>query len=415
MFAMRYQLRRKVILFVSITWIIVIAQLVFIPTGLWANPTQPIANEIANEIRGVWITNVGSSVLFSPWGIRRALDKLAILNFNTIYPVVWNRGNTFYPSAVAKQVLGRQQAPVFSIMHLGTDVLQAMIRLGHHRQLRVIPWFEYGFMVPRHSKLALDHPDWLSTNVSGSPGMSPDWSSILQGNQQAIEEWRGGQNFWLNPFHPEVQDFILQIIIEVITNYDVDGIQLDDHFGLPVEMGYDPVTVQLYQQTHQGQAPPTDPSDPDWVRWRADQLSAFMGKIVETVKSIRPNCLISVSPNSHDFAYSYYLQDWQRWVQNGWIDELVLQVYRNDVNQIQTELSRASVQAARQRIPVAIGLLSGIWSKPVAIPQLQDQVNLVRQNKLSGVSFFYWESLMGYLAPESPYQRQRFLKELFSL
>lgn len=59
--------------------------------------------EIA-EIRGVWLTNVASGVLFVPWGINRALNQLSALNFNTIYPVVWNRGYTFYQSAVAKEV-----------------------------------------------------------------------------------------------------------------------------------------------------------------------------------------------------------------------------------------------------------------------------------------------------------------------
>lgn len=55
------------------------------------------------EIRGVWITNVGSGVLFAPWGIHRALEQLAALHFNTVYPVIWNGGHTFYPSNAAKK------------------------------------------------------------------------------------------------------------------------------------------------------------------------------------------------------------------------------------------------------------------------------------------------------------------------
>ncbi|MEO3704788.1 family 10 glycosylhydrolase [Trichormus azollae] len=47
---------------------------------------------MTTEIRGVWLTNVASSLLFVPWGIHRATDQLASLNFNTIYPLVWNRG-----------------------------------------------------------------------------------------------------------------------------------------------------------------------------------------------------------------------------------------------------------------------------------------------------------------------------------
>ncbi|MBP0003342.1 MAG: glycoside hydrolase family 10 protein [Cyanobacteria bacterium SBC] len=401
---------RKIILALGLFFLIVATQLIPVSTLSIDRPTQPLPN----EIRGVWITNVGSSVLFAPWGIRRALDRLSALNFNTIYTGVWNRGYTFYPSAVNKRVTGIQQAPFFSIVHPGSDVLKDTIELGHHRQLRVIPWFEYGFMVPRQARLALKHPEWLTTHLNDTAQNTPDWQSIFKGNPQAIEDWRKGQNLWLNPFHPEVQDFILQTIVEVVTNYDVDGIQLDDHFGLPIEMGYDPFTIQLYQQSHQGQSPPANPSDIEWVSWRADRISAFMGKIVETVRSIQSDCIISLSPNSQDFAYHYYLQDWQFWVQQGWIDELVLQVYRSDLSRVRTELDRASVIDARQRIPVAVGLLSGLWRKPVEIDRLQEQVNFVREQNFDGVSFFYWESLLGYLAPESPYQRQRFLQDLFA-
>lgn len=54
------------------------------------------ASAVEYEIRGVWLTNVASGVLFSPWGVRRALRQLSRLHFNTVYPVVWNRGETFY-------------------------------------------------------------------------------------------------------------------------------------------------------------------------------------------------------------------------------------------------------------------------------------------------------------------------------
>lgn len=173
-------------------------------------------------------------------------------------------------------------------------------------------------------------------------------------------------------------------------------------------------TVRLYQQSHQGLSPPDNPYNPEWVRWRPHRISKFINKIAQKIREIRPNCTISLSPNLQNFAYRSYLQDWQTWVQQGWIDELVLQVYRNNASQIQAELSQVSVQTAKQRIPVAIGLLSGVWRNPIEIARVQAQVNLVRRNGFDGVSFFYWESLMGYFSPESPYQRQQVLQEMFA-
>lgn len=49
-----------------------------------------------------------------------------------------------------------------------------------------------------------------------------------------------------------MQQFLVNLIVEVVQRYPVDGIQLDDHFGLPIEFGYDPYTIKLYQNGHSG-------------------------------------------------------------------------------------------------------------------------------------------------------------------
>ncbi len=271
---------------------------------------------VTTEIRGVWLTNVASGVFYIPWGIERAINQLAALNFNTIYPVVWNRGYTFYKSPLAKKNTGSDSQP------------------------------------------------------------------LLNG-----------------------------LILEVIKNYNVDGIQIDDHFGMPVQFGYDAFTIQLYQKEHQGKTPPINPFDPEWMRWRANKITAFMDSIFKSVKAIKPYAKISLSPNSQYFAYKYYLQDWENWVKKDLIDELILQVYRREKNSFIQEISKPAIKSAMKKIPVAIGISTGNLLKPVDIDQVKEQVKIVRNQKFAGFSFFYWESLWGYIIPESPYQRrQAFLK-----
>ncbi|NEO97878.1 MAG: family 10 glycosylhydrolase [Symploca sp. SIO2E9] len=359
-------------------------------------PSAPPSNwqttPASQEIRGVWLTNVASGVLFTPWGVKLAMHQLSQLNFNTVYPVVWNRGSTFYPSAIAKQVTGKAEEPLLKLAHLGQDTLAEIIEQGHQQGLRVIPWFEYGFMAPKNSQLAKLHPDWLSHNQKRS----------------SIRE------VWLNPLHPEVQKFILELIVEVVRKYDVDGIQLDDHFGMPVELGYDPFTLKLYQQEHQGTSPPNDPHDSKWMRWRAQKITDFMQEIFQAVKSVKPECLVSLSPNSKHFAYRHYLQDWQTWVERGLVEELILQVYRRDLSSFQAELVKPELYFAQSRIPVGVAILTGTPRLPVAIEAIQQQVQVVRDRGLDGVSFFYWESLWGYIAPESPQERRRAFRAIFS-
>lgn len=371
---------------------------------------------IKQEIRGVWLTNVGSGVLFTPWGINRALNQLSALKFNTVYPVAWNRGYTFYSSNIAEREIGLDSQPFLKFMRLGGDVLATITQLSTQKKLRVIPWFEYGFMLPPNSTLAKYHPDWLTVGRSGDKLIEEIPLDLGRKNskQQFFSQPHVKKEIWLNPLHPKVQEFIKALIVEVITNYDVDGIQLDDHFGVPVKFGYDSFTIQLYQQEHKGKKPPSDPFNSEWMRWRADKITHFMQEIVKAVKAVKPNAKISLSPNSQAFAYKYYLQDWETWVNRGLVDELVLQVYRNDINSFQAELKQPALQNARQKIPVAVGIFTGTWRTPIDIKQIKEQVESVHERNFDGVSFFYWESLWGYITPESPQQRRKAFLEMFS-
>ncbi|AHJ31192.1 glycoside hydrolase family 10 protein [Nodularia spumigena CS-584] len=375
-------------------------------------PSRPAFQQQKNlptttEIRGVWLTNVASGVLFLPWGINRAVNQLSALNFNTIYPVVWNRGNTFYKSSIAKIVTGSDADPIVNLMHGGQDVLKKIIQLAKPQGLSVIPWFEYGFMTPPNSQLAQRYPGWLTMGQEGI-------KSSTEVPLEEVNDNSAHQQAWLNPLHPGVREFILALIVEVVSYYDVDGIQLDDHFGMPVKFGYDAFTVDLYRQEHQGQSPPSDPFNPSWMRWRANKITDFMAEIYQSVKAIKPDAIISLSPNSQSFSYKYYLQDWETWVRKGLVDELILQVYRNNQSSFMTELEQPSVRFARSRIPVGIGILTGTSKTPVSITQIKQQVQTVRDRSFPGVSFFYWESLWGSITPESPQLRRNVFQNLFA-
>lgn len=379
------------------------------------------------EMRGVWITNVASSLLFSPWGIPRAMHQLADMHFNTVYPVVWNRGKTFYHSPALKKITGQEIDPLLALTHPLEDPLQEMVRVGHQQNLRVIPWFEYGFMVPLHSNLARRHPDWLTCRQNGSRLLTADalhenveelplegasLENPPSGIFRLLNSGAPHQLAWLNPLHPSVQGLLLGLVEEVVSQYAVDGIQFDDHFSLPVEFGYDDYTVSLYQAEHAGQEPPANPADDDWIRWRADKLSKFVNVLHAQVKAHCPTCTLSLSPNPAKFAYRFYLQDWSHWAEQGWLDEVVIQVYRDQLAQFESELGKSRLQAVRDRIPVSVGILTGTWRHPIAFEQIQAQVESSRDRHFAGVSFFYWETLWSYFTPEAPRQRRQNFRRL---
>lgn len=80
------------------------------------------------ELRGVWLTNIDSQVLFSRKTLKKAIANLAALNFNTLYPTVWNWGYTLYPSQVAQKTTGYSLDPHEKLQN--RDVLQEIIDQG---------------------------------------------------------------------------------------------------------------------------------------------------------------------------------------------------------------------------------------------------------------------------------------------
>ncbi len=363
-----------------------------VPAQYVAKTSIPIVKP--TELRGVWLTNIDSDVLFVREKLTSALQRLRNLNFNTVYPTVWNWGYTLYPSAVAEKTIGTSLFPISSLQ--GRDILQETIEQGHQNGLAVIPWFEFGFMAPADSELVRRHFGWLTSRRNGD------------------KIWKEGveNRAWLNPFHPDVQQFILDLLGEIASKYDIDGIQLDDHFGLPVEFGYDPVTVALYQKEHNGQLPPENAEDADWIRWRANKITEFMGRVFQTVKASKPKAIVALSPNPWHFSLPQHLQDWSAWEKQGFIEELIVQVYRSDLDRFVAELARPEVQAAKNHIPVGIGILTGLKGKSVSLAQIQEQVKATRDRGLAGVSFFFYESLSNW-ATESPAERETAFKNLF--
>lgn len=336
-----------------------------------------VPSELPNSLqmvlrdRAIWLTYTDSPVLTSQADLETAIQTLADLGLNRLYPCVWQRGYTLYPSAVAAQVTGSSVLPNSPFQN--RDFLAELLPIARAHQFQILPWLEYGLMLPPNSAIAQQHPDWLTQTSSG-------------------EKLHNGM-VWLNPAHPEVRQFWVDLVSELVQTCDLDGIQFDDHFGFPTEMGYDAYTIGQYHQAI-GEDPPPQSTDRDWMTWRAQHLTALLQQIRQVVQTHRPGCCLSLSPNPAGFSFHRCLVDWPQWIEAGLIDELVVQLYRDQTSSLIAELKKPELLTVRDRIPVSIGLLAGIRTKPVALSQLQQQVTAVKQQGFTGVSFFFYETLL---------------------
>lgn len=288
--------------------------IVLIASYLLMLHTQPAkAQEVqyAEEIRGVWVTNVASPMLYNKDNIAFAMDYLAANGINVIFPVVWNKAETQYRSQIMLDRFGIEIEDVFATQ--GRDPLAELITEAHRNGMEVIPWFEYGFAATfgddTGGRLIRENPHWKTRNVQG-------------------QFFSKNGFFWMNGLHPEVQELLLSLIHEVIDNYDIDGVQGDDRLpAMPSEAGYDAFTVELYRSEHDGANPPQGHLNNSWLLWRADKLTSFLGELYRSVKEKDENLIVSMSPSHYNFSLREYLQDVPRWLDSAYVDMIHPQLY----------------------------------------------------------------------------------------
>jgi len=336
----------------------------------------------APPFRGVWLTNIASDALFSRHKIEQAVALCDSLGINHIFVVVWNDATTTYPSQVMQQLTGQAIQPEFA----GRDPLAELLEAAHRRHIKVHAWFEFGF------SCSYQKPE-------GGPIIAarPHWAARDQYGQIATKN--GFQ--WMNAFHPEVQDFISSLVLEVVTNYPVDGIQGDDRLpAQPSLAGYDDYTRALYRSQHNGQEPPTYEKDYDWVKWRSALLNDFLARLVQQVRESKPDLIISMAPSIYPWSEAEYLQDWPVWINMGWIDWVIPQNYRYNIERYNYELDQLSrFQVAPERQPAVFpGILLQVDQYNPSVGLLDSMLRANRRHGYDGEVFFFFEGLRKHKA-----------------
>ncbi len=364
-------------------------------TGLLTAGLQAVgalAGRAAQQRVGVWLTNTPSPLYYDAVRIDRAVEELAAAGFNTLYPNVWSRGTTFHRSRWAPMEPALQKA------NPNLDPICRLTKAAHRRGLKVIPWFEYGLMEPADAAVVRQNPEWVLQKRDGSTVM------VMHGSHRMV---------WLNPAHPGVRQRFIGLIGEIVQRCGVDGIQLDDHFAWPVELGYDPYSRELYRRDT-GREPPRNHTDRAWMTWRRHQLSGLLRELRASLKQRSGGSpYVSLSPGPFRFAYNHWLQDWEIWALGGLIEELIVQNYAYSIAGFARDLNQPALVKSRSwGIPVEIGILAGFGSRTTPMASLREKVRLAAARG-HGVIYFYWEGLWGrHAGAEGPARRREEFRQL---
>jgi len=289
------------------------------PKNIVPDTDQPAPKR---EFRGVWIATVENIDWPSKPGLTSAQQQQEMISrlnahqqegINAVMLQVRPAADAFFGRAVepwSKWLSGKQgQAPSPAY-----DPLDFAITEAHKRGMELHAWFN----------------PYRATNDGNFAALSPQHITRLK------PEWfftYGGIKLF-NPGIPAVREYIVKVILDVVDNYDIDGVHMDDYF-YPYQ-----IDGQHINDADAFKAYGDGFNDiKDWRRNNVDLLIKMLG---DSIHKHKPHVKFGISPfgiwanksqnvdgsETHGGSSYYELfADSRKWVKEGWVDYINPQLY----------------------------------------------------------------------------------------
>ena len=274
------------------------------------------------KFRAVWVSTiynldypseVGLSISQMKSEARQILDKCKSMGMTAVILQVRPNGDAFYKSSLypwSQYLTGSQGIAPSG----GFDPLKYWVTEAHARGLELHAWIN-PYRVTRSGTA-----DYNSLASSNPAVKHPDW----------VVKYSDG-NYYLNPGIPEVRKLVVDGVTEIVRNYDVDGIHMDDYF-YPGTGFSDDAAYKKYGSAFQ--------SIDDW---RRDNVNQLVKAIHAAIRKVDSTVSFGVSPfgiwanksafmpqgsdTSGNQTYFSHYADTRKWVKEGWIDYICPQIY----------------------------------------------------------------------------------------
>ena len=344
--------------------------------------TQTVAQP-KYEIRATWLTTLGGMdwprhKATSAEGIRRQqqelcniLDRLKEANFNTVMMQTRLRGDLIYPSAIEtfpEALTGK------SGKNPGYDPLAFAIEECHKRGMELHAWI---VTIPAGNN--------RQVKLLGKHSVVKKYRQICKQHDRA---------WFLDPGHPKTADYLSNIVREIVTKYDVDGIHFD-YIRYPENAHRFPD-----RDTHRKYG-----KGKDLKLWRRENITNIVRRLYSEVKQVKPWVKVSSSPvgkfkdtsrySSLGWnAYETVYQDAQGWLKEGIHDALFPMMYFKDNHFYPFVLDWKENDNGRWIVPgLGIYFLSP-KEKDWPLDEMSRQLYFTRQSGLAGHAFFRNKFLM---------------------
>lgn len=257
----------------------------------------PLLQDDPVELRGAWISPADTSILATRRAIADTMDLLYDNGFNAVFVPAWGAGLPLFQSPVCEGAAGFSIDPAYK----DRDPFKELVFEAHRAGLEVFATFEQGLRVDETGagRALLDKkPEWAACG--------PDKKPFAKDGAMALAA-----------LDPGAQAFAIELVREMLLNYEVDGLCLDGSIlAMPVESGYDAKTSALHRTERKIDAPP-ETSGKAWTDWRLAHLTTFVERFRGAMRDVDPELLFVLSTRDGD---ARVLRDAKTWFEKGLFD-----------------------------------------------------------------------------------------------
>ncbi len=290
--------------------------------------------------RGVWHRPNSSGRETTLEGLCSVLDEMKSAGINMVFLETFYHGMTVFKTNLVPYYSG------FEKFDYGEypDYLTAFATEAEKRGIEVHAWVESFYLgVNQNASLIRFHPDWMLINESGLINHTTEGAEL------------GGYLFY-DPANPAARDYILRFYDELLTKVPaVKGLNLDyirypvSDFYSGTDTGYTDASMSGFAEKY-GLTVGKGIADfktqiregslvDEWIKYRADQVTTFVGQVSEMVNEKHRDAIISVAIHPDiSSAYNQKKQDFLTWIENGYIDVVTPMVYYYGASQISSAL-----------------------------------------------------------------------------
>ncbi len=348
---------------------------------LWDNyPTDTRYNQ--SEIRAIWLDRGTLVNARTQSDLAAIFDRLAASGINTVFLETLNASYPIYPSHIAPE-----QNPLTR----GWDRLAVAINLAHQRNMELHAWvWIFAGANQGHNAILNQPKNYLGPVLSHHK----DWANLSR-RGEIFDHSSLNKKAFFDPGNPQARKYILSLLNEIATNYDVDGIQLD-YIRYPFQ-SKDPAKTFGYGKSSRwefknmtGVDPlKLTPKSPLWKRWlsfKIGLIDSFVETASNQLKDKRPDLVVSaaVFPYERTERLHKIQQNWERWGSSNWIDLFAVMTYAMDTDSLQEK-----TQPILNNISAGSALIvPGLRILKVPDPVMVDQFQLMRNLPSLGYVLF---------------------------